>query len=248
MLDRTQFYRFEDFIRDSSEARSGDDLFSLLQRAVGQYGYDRLIFSAPLDFDLPDEWRRMGVYSTYPADWDEEYERRGYAGIDPVLRAAALRSQAFTWKELERNSIYSDAQTRFMRIAESDAGLYAGIGVPIHGRRNLQAGVGLASSQPHGDAEAHCDLIGAFCNQFYVAFKRLYARPAPPMATPSLSPKEREILTWVAAGKTDDDIGVILSISRNTVDTHMRSIFRKLDARNRVTAVVRAIVDGHIQP
>jgi DNA-binding CsgD family transcriptional regulator len=248
MLDRTQFYRFEDFIRDTAEARDGDALFAVLQRAVGQYGYDQLIFSAPLDFDLPDEWRRMGVYNTYPDAWNAEYDSRGYAGIDPVLRAAATRTHAFTWEELEKTSVYSDAQKRFMRIAETEAGLYAGIGVPIHSHRSLQAGVGLASRQPHGDAAAHRDLMGAFCNQFYMAFKRLYARPSPQTPTPSLSPKEREILTWVAAGKTDDDIGAILSISRNTVDTHMRSIFRKLDASNRVTAVVRAIVGGHIHP
>jgi len=248
MLDRTQSYRFEDFIRDSAAARDGKALFDLLRHAVGQYGYDRLIFSAPLDFDLPPEWRRLGIYSTYPDDWLEEYERRSYAAIDPVLLAAASRNHAFTWAELERTSVYSDAQKRFMQAATADAGLHSGIGVPIHGQRMLQAGVGLASSTPHDGAEAACDLVGAFCNQFYIAFKRLYAHAQVSSETRTLSPKEREILTWVAAGKTDDDIASILGISRNTVDTHMRSIFRKFDSGNRVTAVVHGIMHGHIHP
>ena len=111
-----------------------------------------------------------------------------------------------------------------------------------------QAGIGLASSAPHDGAEAYRDLLAAFCNQFYLAFKRLYAHTATPPDSKPLSPKETEILTWVAGGKTDDDIAAILGISRNTVDTHMRSIFRKLDAGNRVTAVVRALMHGHIHP
>ena len=248
MLDRTQFYRFEDFICDTAEARNGDELFDLLKRAAGQYGYDRLIFSAPLDFELPAEWRRWGVYSTYADDWMQEYERRSYAAIDPVLLAAATRDNAFTWAELERTSAYTEAQKRFMLTAEREAGLFNGIGVPIRGRRMLQAGIGLASSAPHDGAEAYRDLLAAFCNQFYLAFKRLYAHTATPPDSKPLSPKETEILTWVAGGKTDDDIAAILGISRNTVDTHMRSIFRKLDAGNRVTAVVRALMHGHIHP
>ena len=64
----------------------------------------------------------------------------------------------------------------------------------------------------------------------------------------SLSPRETEVLTWIAAGKTDEEIAVILGISRNTVDTHMRHVFRKLDATNRVTAVVAGLTHGYIRP
>lgn len=246
MLDRTQFYRFETFVRDTAEAHTGEELFALLQRATGQYGYDRLIFSAPLDLDLPPDLNRWALYTSYPDDWSQEYAEKDYARIDPVLRAAGSFNHAFTWDGLERMSQFTDAQKRFMQDAAA-AGLHNGIGVPIRGHRTLLAGVGLASSQPHNDAEAHRDLINAICNQFYMAFRRLYARPrTQDLDVTALSRKEREILSWVAAGKTDDDIATILSISRNTVDTHMRAIFRKLDAANRVTAVVRGIMYGHI--
>ena len=63
-----------------------------------------------------------------------------------------------------------------------------------------------------------------------------------------LSPKEAEILTWAANGKTDEEIAIILSISRHTVDTHMRHIFQKLDVTNRIQAVVKAIMTGMINP
>ncbi|MDI7775071.1 LuxR family transcriptional regulator [Asticcacaulis sp. EMRT-3] len=248
MLDRTQFYRFEDFITDTAYARSGDELFALLQKAVGQYGYDRLIFSVPFDRDLPPELNKSGLYTTYPDDWTREYIEKDYARLDPVLRAGGTHAYAFTWQELEDSDSISDSQIRFMRTA-AEAGLHSGIGVPIRGERALVAGVGLASSEPQDGAAAHLDLINALCNQFYVAFKRLHGHRLPPKPEVGyLSPREREILSWIAAGKTDDDTATIMGISRNTVDTHIRSIFRKLDAGNRVTAVVKGIMQGHIQP
>ena len=247
MSDRSDQYRFEDFVNDTNRAVDGNALFDLLSRAVGQYGYDRLIFSAPLDFELPPELNAAGLYQNYPEDWQAYYLENDCARFDPVLLAAAVREHAFTWEDLEKTSTYSRAQIRFMRESE-EAGLHNGVGVPFRNRYSAIAGVALASSQKIDATRPQLDLLNAFCTQFYIAFKRIYARTEDAVLPVTLSAKEKEILTWVAAGKTDDDIGTILSISRNTVDTHMRHIFHKLDAPNRVTAVVKAIMGGHIRP
>jgi DNA-binding CsgD family transcriptional regulator len=53
----------------------------------------------------------------------------------------------------------------------------------------------------------------------------------------SLSGREREIMGWVALGKTNPEIGDILRISEFTVKNHMKSILRKLDVTNRAQAV-----------
>jgi len=55
----------------------------------------------------------------------------------------------------------------------------------------------------------------------------------------SLSERERQIMTWVAMGKTNPEIGCILSISEFTVKNHMKSIFGKLDVTNRAQAVAK---------
>lgn len=52
-----------------------------------------------------------------------------------------------------------------------------------------------------------------------------------------LSCREAEVLTWVALGKTNIEIGSILSISGFTVKNHMQRIFKKLDVSNRAQAV-----------
>ncbi len=53
-----------------------------------------------------------------------------------------------------------------------------------------------------------------------------------------LSPKELRVLTLVAKGYSDKEIGVKLQISDRTVQTHLMRIILKLDAKNRVNAAV----------
>ncbi len=55
----------------------------------------------------------------------------------------------------------------------------------------------------------------------------------------ALSERERQIMAWVAQGKTNPEIGCILQISEFTVKNHLKSIFSKLDVTNRAQAVAR---------
>lgn len=60
-----------------------------------------------------------------------------------------------------------------------------------------------------------------------------------------LSPKEHDVLTLVACGFTDKEVAAKLKISIRTVQSHLSSILLKLNARNRVNAVV---VYMHLNP
>jgi DNA-binding CsgD family transcriptional regulator len=55
-----------------------------------------------------------------------------------------------------------------------------------------------------------------------------------------LTPREAEVLAWVARGKTDAEIGLLLGISPRTVDKHLENVFRKLEVSSRAAAVARA--------
>jgi len=54
----------------------------------------------------------------------------------------------------------------------------------------------------------------------------------------SLSPREREILGRIAAGRTNIEIGRELFISEKTVRNHVTKIFEKLDVHSRAQAIV----------
>ena len=71
--------------------------------------------------------------------------------------------------------------------------------------------------------------------------------PAPPRnpdtregAPPTLSPREREVLSLITKGFTYDEIAGMLGISRNTVMTFVRRIYAKLEVTSKVEAVQEA--------
>jgi DNA-binding CsgD family transcriptional regulator len=57
-----------------------------------------------------------------------------------------------------------------------------------------------------------------------------------------LTPRETEVLTWVAQGKTNYEIGVILSAATRTICKHVERILFKLSVENRTAAAAIALV------
>jgi DNA-binding CsgD family transcriptional regulator len=60
----------------------------------------------------------------------------------------------------------------------------------------------------------------------------------------SLSPRGREVLRLVAAGRTNTEIASLLGIGHRTVEHHLTNAYAALDARGRAEAVKRAIEAG----
>ena len=60
-----------------------------------------------------------------------------------------------------------------------------------------------------------------------------------------LTARERDVLDWLGAGKTDKDIAAILAISPRTVQKHLQRIYEKLGVETRTAAVMRAIWTRH---
>jgi DNA-binding CsgD family transcriptional regulator len=56
-----------------------------------------------------------------------------------------------------------------------------------------------------------------------------------------LTPREAEVLIWVAQGKTNPEVAIVLGIRPNTVRTHLERVFAKLGVETRHGAGLRAI-------
>lgn len=61
-----------------------------------------------------------------------------------------------------------------------------------------------------------------------------------------LSLREKEILQWIADGKTNKEVAEVLYISEKTVKSHLRTIFRKLEVTDRAQAVAYAMRKGWV--
>lgn len=77
----------------------------------------------------------------------------------------------------------------------------------------------------------------------------LAAGPAPGRGAPPvqpLTPREEEVLTLVAVGRTNAEIAAELFVSLTTVKTHVASLLTKLGARNRVEIAMWAHDTGRV--
>ena len=82
----------------------------------------------------------------------------------------------------------------------------------------------------------------------YATLARRVAASSARVAVPRLTAREREVLTLVAHGYTNRDIGRQLFISGNTVKNHVRNILEKLQIHTRAEAVVFAVRENLLDP
>jgi DNA-binding response OmpR family regulator len=64
---------------------------------------------------------------------------------------------------------------------------------------------------------------------------------AQPLETLGLSPREAQVLLWIAQGKNNEEIGIILGASRNTIKKHVLHVLEKLSVESRNAAAIRAL-------
>jgi DNA-binding CsgD family transcriptional regulator len=122
-----------------------------------------------------------------------------------------------------------------------------GFVLPVHGPGGYFATVSMASPERDldlgDDNRLHLQMIAMLAHERCHLLAKL-ASVAQPIDI--MSARELECLRWVAAGKSDWEIGSILSISAATVKFHLNGARAKLDARTRAQAVARLSV--HLPP
>ncbi|MBW3654426.1 MAG: response regulator transcription factor, partial [Actinobacteria bacterium] len=97
-----------------------------------------------------------------------------------------------------------------------------------------------------GDALLAPSVTRRLIDRFVASYPRLDARVEADLAT--LTDRERQVLTLVARGLSNEEIGERLYVGESTVKTHVSSILSKLRLRDRVQAVVLAYEAGIVRP
>jgi pimeloyl-ACP methyl ester carboxylesterase len=106
-------------------------------------------------------------------------------------------------------------------------------------RAELAVLAGDAASPFAGDVDGAIATVAAFLG---------LATPAPtaaPGAAEALTPREVEVLTLIARGRTNKEIAAALALSVHTVERHLTHIYPKIGCRGRTEAAAFALTHGY---
>jgi DNA-binding CsgD family transcriptional regulator len=231
-----------DFVECSNRTRSLPDLFNLLVKSAedegfGQVGYGALTYRELVR--LPGH-SAPWVAMSFPAQWRDRYVERKYHEIDPVVRRTPTMPGPFRWDRLAQLFRLEPGE-RLVLSEAYEAGLKHGVSVPLFGAWGRVAVVSFASSRDDVDEERRLSHLNALAAQFHVAFSEIAHKVENGRPVVQLSPRERDCLSWAAEGKSSWDISIILAISENTVNFHIKNAMKKLRTTSRMVAVVKAI-------
>ncbi len=236
------------FIEKTETVQSTEELFRLFDTFVGRYGIDvssyhitaERLRSVPIDMGL--------VRENFPDEWVETYLAKDYADIDPVLSQARVEAEPFHWFDVE-DKVKLTREQRFFLKEMREAGLTDGLAIPIFGPMGTMAyfGLGCVNDTLDLPREQIMELQFA-CQRTHNRYLQMSALTNKGEPTPKLSARETEVLTLVATGLSNNNIASRLGVTENTVDTVLRRTFRKLDAPNRISAVLKGLGTGLILP
>lgn len=221
------------FIQDIRSIKSLEALAAFMAKTLSGFQIEH--FSL---FELGAESKPgAGALTNFPDEWGARYLDCRYEYNDPVHIKVIRTKAPFLWNTLEPEG-YLDRQARNIFFEGGEFGLKDGCTFPIFSTNGYTAVITYAARRIEDDPRLFpaMQLISLYFHGKYRELSGYDSRPVP-----NLSPRERECLKWAAAGKTEFEIGEILSISAATVHTHMVRVRRTLGVSTTVQAVVEAM-------
>lgn len=222
-------------------ATSAPDVLRILERALEPFGAEFFC----LNF-LPvalQKFEDVVLLHQVPADWMQLYLERQYCLVDPSIRHCWRTTHPFEYLHSPYDPDSEPQAAEVLQRAQ-DFGLARGFLVPVASPtgRHGNVWVGGYDLKLAANEKPIIHLLSLY------AFEKVRQLSGCCETRPSITPREREVLTWIASGKTAWEISEILCISKRTVDEHFTNAAGKLSAANRAQAVARAIRYGLIEP
>ncbi|MFC3075764.1 LuxR family transcriptional regulator [Shinella pollutisoli] len=233
-----------------SARKTLDDRIDEAFRAMRLMGFEALIYDytpTPCDVGGRVEIPSLLKLRNVAGDMHDYWCNREYFRIDPVQRLAMQTSVPFFW------NYDPDVETRISRFMTDETkpvsdflrehDMLAGVTVPVHMPRGDYATVtGVrygARREFRRDAMQVLADFGLLAQVFHEAAYELFDDTVF-NARVRLTERERECLAYSSYGLSAKEISRIIDRSVPTVVMHLNSAARKLGAKNRTQAVVRA--------
>ncbi len=172
---------------------------------------------------------------SFPQEWIDFYISRNYSEIDPIFKYHFKEFKPQIWSEAlgqltESNQSLINQPLDFNFIN----GITFGMAIPRTSNGSL-----FSFSMPYQKIHHSVfDVLKILTPYLHQAMLRIVdLSPKKDDFEFNISNREKQVLNWIGAGKTNWEISMILGISEQTVKFHVSNILRKLNATTRSHAI-----------
>lgn len=216
-----------------------DALRRSVRAFAGPLGYDRFIlYAAPLSRDGIVE-QLLWMEGNWVSE-GSEFDPETYLARCPVNRHVLETDHPFFWTKTGEPG--HDAYRIVRR--PSGSGIH-GLQVPVFGHAGLIGAMSFGGTAIDSTVDTRSALTLVAIAAFYAA-QRL-ASPNAPIPIPHLSDRELEVMRWVASGRRQVDIALMLGLSERTIENHLRRIRKRLGATSTAQAMHLVVRAGSLE-
>lgn len=195
-------------------------------------------------FDSPTSPKAVVYAHGFEAEWLKCYDESDFRRKDPIPERIMAFGAMMTWEEAQKLAPNSPANEEYF-AAMRKFRLIHGFGLPLFGPHGRSAYASFDFNYPVDRVPD--EKIGLIRSVSQAAHQRVCVLMEATREPIELSIREKEVLAWIAKGKSLSVIADILEISHDTVKTYAKRIYAKLGTTDRIGAVVKALKLGLIR-
>src|SRR5215470_12982392 len=228
-----------DLIDDFEHTRTPEEVVEQLASSLSTFGFSTILITG-----VPEPPQRVEPYflmNGWPRRWSGHNAKANNYADDPAAAWCRRTIDPFEWSE----GIGENKRSAACVASEDEVGITKHYLVPVIRATGATSCVTMAGERPALESRAR---RAVYMLSLYAHARAVSLLDCTDGAGPrrELTLREREVLQWIAAGKSSWDVSVILGISERTVNWLISRAGHKLNAVNRTHAVVNAIRAGQI--
>jgi LuxR family quorum sensing-dependent transcriptional regulator len=229
------FPNLEQFIERITSCKTTGDLYNLCGASAAQIGFDYFCL-AHRDFTSlakPEDT----IISNFPEDWKSYYFEQQYDRIDPVLFTVLANPTPVVWHD----AFQRHPEHIYILNERKEAGAGVGVSSAIY-MPGMFTFLSFASSRMSSTDLQRGAIFTNICIGYF--HERLLDICTKRTTLPSnLTPRQLEIIFWLAEGKDVSSIASILKCAERTVSAHIQEIKKQTNSLNITHAVAKVLLN-----
>lgn len=218
-----------------------DALRESVRAFARQFGYDRFVlYTSPPSEDGPEN-SIVDHLLWVEGDWfgGSKLDPKTYLARCPANRHVLETDRPFFWTKT------GEPGRDNYRVGQPHGSGVHGLQVPVYGPVGLVGAMSFGGLAIDSTVEARLALTLVAVAAFQSS--RRLTGPIAPAGMPRLSRRELEVIRWIASGRRQADVAMLLDLSERTIENHLRRIRSRLNAASTAQAVHLLVRAGELK-